>query len=197
VIKKILSEAESVKRQKVKFQDALAKQRPVKEPSARDIKTQEKLGHQEMTARRHPDATPILSRPRPEVSGQRHIPVLVNARGVPFLRIKKAQPKNLSGVIRSKLNKRWSMIERRDRLEPQVLFGHDEDHWDSLTTGVEEESWADEPKAAAAETQVWIKNNDKENMMLARGMWNVVLAERELAEKERQTEKETQASAKT
>ncbi|KAL5332930.1 hypothetical protein BJX70DRAFT_89206 [Aspergillus crustosus] len=187
-LKKILFEAEAVKTHKTRVQDALAAARAPKEPSAKKLKTQETLRYQEETARRHPDATPILSRPRPDVSGRRRIPVLVNARGIPFLRIKKRQPKNLSGVIRSKLDRRWKMIERRDRLEPEILFGRDEDDWDSLTTGAEEETWATEPEVAAEQTQTWIKTSDSKKMLLAEAMWKVVLAERELAEKEKQAE---------
>ena len=54
---------------------------------------------------------------------------MVNARGIPFLRLKKPQPKNLSGVIRAKLEKRWNRIVLRDRLQVDLLFAEDEEAW--------------------------------------------------------------------
>lgn len=143
-----------------------------------------------MTARRHPDATPILSRPRPVVNGRRRIPVLVSARGIPFLRIKKPQPKNLSGVIRTKLDKRCRRIERREILGVDILFAKDEDDWDQLTLGrPETETWAGEIKKALAEVSTQLKESDLKNKELAEAMWQVVLAERKLA-----AEEETQSS---
>ncbi|KAL4881551.1 hypothetical protein BJY04DRAFT_188325 [Aspergillus karnatakaensis] len=188
LISAILGEADSVKRRKQAVQDALAKARPVKEPSAKQRKIVENVRRQEMTAKRHPEAESILMRPRPAVSGRRRIPVLVNARGFPFLRIKKPQPKNLSGVLHSKLVRRQQFIDRRDRLEPEILFGHDEDKWDAMTTGSENTTWASEPTAALEDTRSWIKNSDKKKQALAEAMWKVVLAERDLAKKERQAE---------
>ncbi|KAF7592757.1 hypothetical protein BBP40_012515 [Aspergillus hancockii] len=139
---------------------------------------------QEQTARRHPDATPILSRPHPIVSGRRRIPVLVNARGVPFLRIKKPQPKNLSGVIRTKLDKRWKLIERRDRLDLELLFAKDEDSWDTLTTSSELPTWAQGVEDALEAMNHQIQESDRKNKELAEAMWKVVLAERKLAAEE-------------
>jgi hypothetical protein len=98
--------------------------------SALDKKKAESRRYQKATAYQHPNAQPILSRPRPVVNGRRRVPVLVNARGVPFLRIKKPQPKILSDVIRAKLDKRWSRIVLRDRLQAELLLAKDEDDWD-------------------------------------------------------------------
>ena len=139
-----------------------------------------------MTARRHPDATPILSRPRPVVNGKRRVPVLVNARGVPFLRIKKPQPMNLSGVIRSKLDNRWKRVERRERLTDDSMLAEYEDLWDNLTVGREDVTWAKEVYDALKEVNTRIKESDVKNKQLADDMWNVVLAEHKLAEEERQ-----------
>lgn len=129
------------------------------------------------------------------MSGRRRVPVLVSARGdVPFLRIKKPQPKNLSGVIRSKLDNRWKRIVRRDRLEEELLVAQDEDHWDSITGQKEPESWTTEIRNAHKEVIQKIKESDNKNRLLAEAMWNVVLAERELAAKEeKQREMERKA----
>lgn len=153
--------------------------------SKKEKKKEANRQHQQATALRHPNTSPILSRPRPVVSGQRRVPVLVSARGdVPFLRIKKPQPKNLSGVIRSKLDNRWNRIVRRDRLEAELVVARDEDHWDSLTGQSEPESWTTEIRNAYNEVVQKIRESDKKNRLLAEAMWKVVLAERELAAKE-------------
>ncbi|PKX92576.1 LYR motif-containing protein [Aspergillus novofumigatus IBT 16806] len=186
----LVLESQSIKKQTIEFQKALASTVQPKPLSKRELKKEESRRFQEMTARRHPDATPILSRPRPVVNGRRRVPVLVSARGIPFLRIKKPQPKNLSGVIRTKLDKRWRRIERRDKLGVEILFAKDEDEWDQLTLGrPETETWAGEIKKALAEVNTQLKESDSKNKELAEAMWQVVLAERKLA-----AEEATQAS---
>ncbi|KAE8375123.1 hypothetical protein BDV26DRAFT_268480 [Aspergillus bertholletiae] len=182
-IVKLISDTRLIKQRESALQRELSK-KELKPLSQKQQRTSESQRLQDQTARRHPDATPILSRPRPVVSGKRRVPVLVNARGVPFLRIKKPQPKNLSGVIRSKLEKRWKRIERRDRLDRELLFANDEDTWDSLTTGSESDTWAKGVKDALWNLNQQIQDSDKKNVELAEAMWNVVLAERKLAAEE-------------
>ncbi|KMK54918.1 DNA repair protein (Rad1) [Aspergillus fumigatus Z5] len=189
-IAKLVLESQSIKKKISEFQKALASSVQPKPLSKRELKKEESRRFQESTARRHPDATPILSRPRPVVNGRRRVPVLVSARGIPFLRIKKPQPKNLSGVIRTKLDKRWRRIERRDKLGVEILFAKDEDEWDQLTLGQPEAvTWAGEIKKALAEVNTQLKESDLKNKELAEAMWQVVLAERKLA-----AEEATQAS---
>ncbi|KNG88979.1 hypothetical protein ANOM_002188 [Aspergillus nomiae NRRL 13137] len=175
-IVELMSEIQSIKQRESALQRELSKKEP-KPLSRKQQKTNESRRLQDQTARRHPDATSILSRPRPVVSGKRRVPVLVNARGVPFLRIKKPQPKNLSGVI---------------RLDRELLFANDEDNWDALTTGSEPDTWAEGVKDALGTLNQQIHDSDKKNIELAEAMWNIVLAERKLAaeeEKQKSTEK--------
>lgn len=76
-------------------------------------------------------------------------------------------------------------------LEPDILFAKDEDRWDSLTTGEEAESWASECEAASKDIDHKLRNDTIENIRVADAMWKIVLAERKLAEEEKQkTEKE-------
>ncbi|GAB1192179.1 hypothetical protein APSETT444_001364 [Aspergillus pseudonomiae] len=190
-IVELMSEIRSIKQRESALQRELSKKEP-KPLSRKQQKTNESQRLQDQTARRHPDATSILSRPRPVVSGKRRVPVLVNARGVPFLRIKKPQPKNLSGVIRSKLENRWNRIQRRDRLDRELLFANDEDNWDALTTGSEPDTWAEGVKDALGTLNQQIHDSDKKNIELAEAMWKIVLAERKLAaeeEKQKSAEK--------
>lgn len=156
----------------------------MKPKSKKEQRKEEIQAFERMTARRHPDATSILARPRPVVSGKRRVPVLVNARGVPFLRIKKPQPLNLSGVLRSKLENRWKRIERRERLETDLLIARGEDTWDKLTRGQEPDTWSQVVSDALTEVNDKIRESDLQNKKLAHDMWKVVLAERKLAEEE-------------
>jgi hypothetical protein len=190
-ISTILSQAKSVKDQFAALQRKKGKVEPRKPLSPLRAKKAEMIGSQLETWERHPDTTPILDRPRP-VSGRRQVPVLVNARGIPFLRIKKPQPKNLSGVIRNKLAKRWHRIEVRDRLQAELLFAKDEDVWDRMTNTSDEGTWAEEPKLALDDVLEKIRESDRKNRELAESMWKVVLREREALEEE---EKQRQAQA--
>lgn len=166
------------------YQRERTKAKPVKPLSKKEKRKQETRDFEKTTARRHPDATPILSRPRPVVSGKRRVPIFVNARGVPFLRIKKPQPMNLSGVIRSKLDNRWKRIERRDRLETASVIAEGEDLWDQMTLGQKEVSWANEVQSALKAVNDKIAESDAKNKKLAEDMWQVVLDERKLAAEE-------------
>ena len=142
------------------------------------------------TWERKPDTPSILNRPQ-LVSGRRKIPVLVNARGIPFLRIKKPQPANLSGVIRNKLNKRWECIEVRDKLQMEVLLAKDEDAWDRLTHAGDEGSWAEQPRLALDKIYQKIHETDRKTREMAENMWQVVLRERAaLAEEEKQRQRQ-------
>ncbi|KAJ0420136.1 hypothetical protein BJY00DRAFT_143386 [Aspergillus carlsbadensis] len=184
-LQSILSHAKSAKECKRKVQAAIAERLPAKQPTRKQLKAQENRRLQETTARRHPDTIPILSRPRPVVSGRRHVPVLVNACGVPFLRIKKPQPLNLSRVIHRKIAHRWHLVERRDRLMHELYFAGDEDEWDSLTIGLEPETWYDAVRDSYDDTINQIRVIDDKNIARSEAMWEVVLAERELAVKEK------------
>ncbi|KAL6239035.1 hypothetical protein BDW75DRAFT_236739 [Aspergillus navahoensis] len=192
---RLLAKTQSTREQKKEFQSVLSLIRPVKQPNKKERKAEENRKFQEATAQRHPDATSILERPRPIVSGKRRIPVLVNASGIPFLRIKKPQPQSLSRMIRRKVAERQKLVERRERLEPEVLFGEDEDQWDDLTNGREqdEERWSSAPRAAFDEVYRRIGEDNRRKQSLARSMWEIVLAERKLAEEEQKAEEEKHA----
>ncbi|KAL4743703.1 hypothetical protein BDV11DRAFT_178088 [Aspergillus similis] len=192
---RILAKAQSTKEQKRESQNVLSHIRPVKQPNKKQIRAEENRRFQEATAQRHPDAPSILERPRPVVSGKRRVPVLVNASGIPFLRIKKPQPQSLSRMIRRKLAERQKLVERRERLEPEILFGEDEDQWDELTNGrgEGEERWSSAPRAAFDEVYRRIGEDNRRKQALARSMWEIVLAERKLAEEEQKAEEEKHA----
>lgn len=151
--------------------------------SAKRARKQESIRYEEKTRHRHPDTPSILARPK-AVKGIRKVPFLVNARGLPFLRIKKPQPRNVSGVIRNKLERRWKRILRRDRLTIDILFAEDEDTWDKLTNAQESTTWSRHYKLAIDEVNDQIRESDENAAELAQKMWNIVLKERLLAEEE-------------
>jgi hypothetical protein len=187
-----LSHAESSNERKRNVQAAIAERLPVKQPTRKQLKAQENRRLQEMTARRHPDTISILSRPRPVVSGRRHVPVLINACGVPFLRIKKPQPLNLSRVLHRKIAQRWRLVGHRERLMHELYFAEDEDEWDSLTIGFESETWYNAVRDSYDDTVNKIRTIDDKNIARSEAMWEVVLAERELAIKEKLAAEENQ-----
>ncbi|KAI5287455.1 hypothetical protein KEM54_005986 [Ascosphaera aggregata] len=154
--------------------------------------------------RPHPDAQPIItSRPRPHVPGVRRIPVFVNARGIPYLRIKKPQPPSLSRALRSYLNNRWARIERRQRLEDASMLADSEDQWDTLVAKAakaegqrllekeeeEEEdyiTWKLAVQHALHDCNQLILKHDMETYQRAEDMFNVVLKEKELKRQEKE-----------
>ncbi|OKP12797.1 Ubiquitin-conjugating enzyme variant MMS2 [Penicillium subrubescens] len=182
----ILSQARSFKEQYAAEQKKLAEMIPPKPVSPRQARKEQTIRFEQETSRKHPDTPSIFDRPRLSLSGKRKVPVLVNARGVPFLRIKKPQPRNLSGVIRSKLEKRWNRIVTRDRLHVELLFAKDEDSWDHLTRTSEKPTWSEEVKLCLDDVYEKIRETDRQNRELAENMWKVVLEERELAKQEDQ-----------
>jgi hypothetical protein len=183
-ISSLLANSKAIRLKNSSEQRELAEAQPIKPLSWIKQKRAESRRQQEATALRHPNAQPILSRPRPVISGPRRVPVLVNARGIPFLRIKKPQPQNLSRAIRSKLDRRWKWIERRDRLRLELLFAEDEDYWDRLLVEEGSPSWADAVTESIEDVVSKIAESDQKSKELAEEMWNIVLAERKLAEEE-------------
>ncbi|KAJ5183618.1 hypothetical protein N7492_001234 [Penicillium capsulatum] len=181
----ILAQARMAQKDRMAAQREMNKTKPVKVLSPKQARKKENVRLAEATRRRHPNTASVLARPYPEVSGKRGVPVLVNARGVPFLRIKKPQPSNLGGVLRAKLEKRWKCIEARDRLYTDHLFAKDEDEWDGLTDAREHCKWTEEVSLAQSETFRRVRKFDHANKAMADKMWKVVLKERTLAAQER------------
>ncbi|KAI1973743.1 hypothetical protein LOZ55_005316 [Ophidiomyces ophidiicola] len=155
--------------------------------------SRERLKQRSEALRVHTDRQSILSRPRPVVRGRRRVPVLVSARGIPFLRIKKPQPRSLSYTIRGLLDARWKRITIRDRLEQELLRAQDEDFWDRVTGHCDVVLWEMSVKDSLDCIKNTILAGDRVNRKMAQNMWEVVLKERELAEREAAERKKQQA----
>ncbi|CDM36808.1 hypothetical protein DTO013E5_2919 [Penicillium roqueforti] len=156
----------------------------VKPLTPKKARKEKSIRFQEETNQRHPNAGSVLNRPQPLGDKKRNVPVLVNARGLPFLRFKKPQPRNVSSVIRTKLTRRWNWIERRDRLKVELLFAEDEEEWDRVTNTKEPSTWSEHPANAIADVNAKIGHFDMQSKELADNLWKIVLAERALAEEE-------------
>jgi hypothetical protein len=184
--------------------------------SPRQKKRAQNMALQHQTVFRHPDTEPILSRPRPVVTGRRRIPALVSANGIPFLRIKKPQPQNLSRVLRQLHEYKEKLTERRHRLNLETLFAKDEEDWDRLLDGKGQTEMFPEPHVPHVPHiphMSWIEGSWAQSSWnshnktvddnaahqqkqgdLAEAMWKVVLAERKLAEKEEAESKRSEPS---
>lgn len=188
---RIISEADLVKQRKKEIQTTLSEARPPKPLSKKRIKAQENRLFQEQTAQPHPERSSILSRPRFVAKGRRRAPSLLNANGIPVLLIKKPQPQNLSRFIRLKSKQRERQNDNREKLEKQVLFGQDEDRWDKMTESQEEATWREPIQSALNSIKKHIHQQNFKKKEHADKLWRIVLAERKLAEIEKQKSAKT------
>ncbi|ORX95405.1 hypothetical protein BCR34DRAFT_629022 [Clohesyomyces aquaticus] len=79
-----------------------------------------------------PERAILNVRPYAKVSGARKVPILASANGVPFLRLGKPQPPNLSRILRQKLEQRQVTFDQKIELA---------NYWQPIAT--QEETWDD------------------------------------------------------
>ena len=176
---------------------------PPRPLTKREKRLQKKAAARETVARLKPASLDIMSRslPASELSGRRHIPVLVNAKGVPMLRMKKPQPQWLSYIIRSKHKRYSALVDRGSRLHEELVIARLEDEWDGcmIQAGVEtaleerEEAWQKAPRLAISQLWLLMQQLKEKDALLAARMQSVVDRETALKEKEdaeRNTEEE-------
>ncbi|KAI9745791.1 MAG: hypothetical protein M1835_002532, partial [Candelina submexicana] len=151
-------------------------------------------------------ATPVLSRPYPSISGRRHVPKLVNANGVPFLRFKKPQSPFLSRIIRDKIKQRTRHFNLMHALEDSVQAAADEDRWDELIleeygvgdgVGLEGKGargkWVDAVRSGRKFVGAMINEHEMKCREVGRKMQRIVEREEELARRERGERKRVQS----
>ena len=78
----------------------------------------------------YPGAARVLDRPFHNLSGRRHVPFLVNANRVAFLRINKPQPIILNRIIRNTVKTRNHRLVHYARLAKELPLAQEEDRWD-------------------------------------------------------------------
>ncbi|KAI9698943.1 MAG: hypothetical protein M1836_003132 [Candelina mexicana] len=154
----------------------------------------------------YPGATPVLARPYPSTSGRRHVPKLVNANGVPFLRFKKPQSPFLSRIIRDKIKQRTRNFELMHALEDSRQAAADEDRWDELIleeygvgdgvglegTG-EGGKWVDVVSNGRRFVGAMINEHEMKCREVGRKMQGIVEREEELTRRERGERKRVQS----
>ncbi|KAF2461058.1 hypothetical protein BDY21DRAFT_315015 [Lineolata rhizophorae] len=146
-------------------------------------------------------------RPRPTVSGIRHVPRYVRANRFPMLRVKKPQPKVLSGMIRNRLKALQRWTEQMDAINmDQVPAAQLEDRWEldmDALRGVSPPSDAEKAENDASFTDaenesmstiahrlIRLRKKSRDNAVR---MLDIVEQEKALAKKEREERRREQA----
>ena len=139
----------------------------------------------------YPGAVRTLDRPFHNLSGRRHVPILINANKVPFLRIKKPQSPFLSRIIRDTVNTRERRLTLAERLTSEALVAEDEDEWDNILHqhfGLDhagEEPWQREVKRASDHVHRLQVEAIQKRVNLSAKMSAIVEQEKALVEEEK------------
>lgn len=143
----------------------------------------------------YPGAPRVLDeRPRLVVPGRRHIPKLVSATGIPFLRFKKPQSPFLGRVLRDKFHQRINNVSQMRAMNELHEVAVLEDIWDKVLHQMHglpagpmagEETW--EQGIDYSRTAIWkkLKMQERKRVDTAQRMQKIVDEEKELARKER------------
>ncbi|KAF2108540.1 hypothetical protein BDV96DRAFT_261177 [Lophiotrema nucula] len=139
-----------------------------------------------------PEKKVLNVRPHLKLTGPRHVPILASANGVPFLRLGKPQPRNLSRMLRQKLATAERHFGRKVMLENYwEPLAKQEDIWDAMIEKldgvkekVEKKTWAAAMVTARNEEQAKYNENQKRDREIAARMQEIVDKEMALAKKE-------------
>lgn len=139
-----------------------------------------------------PEKKVLNVRPHLELNGPRHVPILVSANGIPFLRLGKPQPRNLSRVLRQKMAASVKNFERKVILEKYwEPIARLEDQWDDMVkklNGVKKEGdkelWVGSVIDARKEEMTKFLDMQQKNREIAAKMQRIVDQEMKLAQKE-------------
>ncbi|KAF2995887.1 hypothetical protein E8E13_004512 [Curvularia kusanoi] len=129
-----------------------------------------------------PNRAVLKVRPHATVSGQRKVPVLASANGVPFLRLTKPQPAALSRVLHQKLARRQENFHRQVELRNYWLpLAKQEDEWDALITAQlpervdgSEGKWVDEVLVADKDNSMAYELEMRKDKMMVGAMMEIV-----------------------
>ncbi|KAK4506445.1 hypothetical protein PRZ48_000177 [Zasmidium cellare] len=119
--------------------------------------------------------------PKEKLTGERKVPVLVDAGSIPMLRFTKPQPRALSLYIHSRIKQRQRRHDLRHHLEGMLALAKEEDRWDGLTGRSEEGAWWSwEVMRALGVVQGALNEERRRNGEMAGRMQGVVDREREV-----------------
>lgn len=137
-----------------------------------------------------PERAVLNNRPYAQVIGQRQVPRIASANGVPFLRLTKPQPAALSRVLRQKLDRRIERFHRRVELQNYWLpLAQQEDEWDELVLPQlrrreDGTKWADAMHEAERQNGTEYEAELAADAALIRKMQHIVDAETKMVLKE-------------
>ncbi|KAF2199875.1 hypothetical protein GQ43DRAFT_419289 [Delitschia confertaspora ATCC 74209] len=144
----------------------------------------------------------LETRPYPKVTGKRHIPILATANGIPFLRITKPQPTNLSRALRHKINIRNNNFVERTLLGNYWMpLAIQEDQWDDILdrntelSHIEREggSWQAVVHDAFTNNRIVFEKMVADNISIAKRMQDLIDQEKILAGQEEEERKHAAA----
>lgn len=167
--------------------------RPEDLPTSPGTKTARAQKAPEGDATPYPGATRTLARPFLKPSGRRHVPVLINANRVPFLRLKKPQPPFLSRMIRDTVKTRELRLARAERFTNEIPIAENEDEWDDIlyehfglrVRDPQEDPWDREVNRAFNRNHKLQVEAIQKRADTAAEMYRIVEQEKVLAEEER------------
>jgi len=124
-------------------------------------------------------------------SGVRKVPNLIVTQGIPVLKYPGPQPVLLNRVIKNKVKWGIKKFNQHHALEDLALLAACEDEWDDILqqqhglSKAGELGWAQTVREVDSQLEHKLAATMKKNTELGKRLWDVVLAERELKEKER------------
>ena len=133
------------------------------------------------------------------ISGRRHVPTLVNANRVPFLRLKKPQSPFISRIIRDTVKTRDRRTRTGANLADQELIAKAEDLWDKILHDQCGLEWDDGPGLIwTYEVQEALRENHRlrgaaiqKRVQIAAKMHSIVEQEKELASQEKRQQSQS------
>jgi hypothetical protein len=153
----------------------------------------------------------VYDRPIPveELSGRRHVPKIVGANGIPFLRFKKPQSHYLSRIIRNKVAQRMKWFDAIAVIEDDLEMAKLEDVWENAVeqlarkemgvSGLKDEPGSSNRKREVTFEGILLDEKNKLNTSISRSqaavqqtaekLLDIVDAETELYQQERQQRK--------
>jgi hypothetical protein len=133
----------------------------------------------------YPGAKPLLPqlpRPKSMLTGRRHVPVLVSANLLPFLRIKKPQSPFLSRVLNDKILQRQKRRDAIDMMGELTTIGRAEQQWDIATGMADGTKWQTATETESFYVAEHMRQAREKNAILAREMQGIVDEEQRLAD---------------
>lgn len=139
----------------------------------------------------HPDAERVLDGlPLPPSEHHYHVPTLINANHIPFLRYKKPQSPFLSHMIREKTRERIKRVDKIQALEKAGSFAEDEDQWDRILWEVNRVSpgdggvqWVSVVRVALSNVKNLHSRIARNRVQAAQRMFDIVQEQRKLSDK--------------